>query len=68
MPLYEVTAAQDSRQDILGPRLIQAKTRGSALAFAAKTWIKIEKTTPLRAHILAGRGVKVEDATQENGE
>lgn len=67
MPLYEVTAAQDSRQDILGPRLIQAKTKSGALTFAAKTWIKIEKATPMRAHTLAARGVKVEDAT-ETGE
>lgn len=59
MAVYEVTPKGGE------PRLIEAKTKISARSFAAKDSIEVIKCTALRAHVLAGRGVKLESALEE---
>jgi hypothetical protein len=61
MPLYEVTAGKPPH--LIGPRLIKAKNKAAALAYAVGTWVNIEKCDAERAHVLSSRSVKVEDAS-----
>jgi hypothetical protein len=61
MPLYEVTAGKPP--NLIGPRLIKAKNKATALSFAVGTWFKIDKCDAERAHVLSSRGTKIEDAT-----
>jgi hypothetical protein len=46
-------------------RLIEAKTRAGARSFAAKDTIKVAKAEPHEAHKLAGEGVKLETALED---
>jgi hypothetical protein len=55
MPVYEVIGPD------LKPRLIKAKNINGARAHAAAD-IKISRPSGERAHVLAGRGVKLEFA------
>jgi hypothetical protein len=57
MPLYEITAVDTPE---FPPRLIEAKTKTGALSYAAKSFLKVEKCTAMRAHTLAARGTKIE--------
>lgn len=59
--LYEITAGKPP--NVIGPRLVKAKNLAQARAFAVKDWIKVEACDAERAHVLASRHVKVEDAT-----
>lgn len=63
MALYEVTAGKPP--NVLGPRLIEAKNVAQALAFAVESWVKVDRCSAARAHVLAGRHVKIEYANGE---
>lgn len=60
MPIYEV----DNGHDIV--RLVKANTPQSARSHCAKREFHVEIPTPERVHVLATKGIKIEDATRSD--
>jgi hypothetical protein len=64
MNLYEVISV-DREASV---RLVEAKTKAGARAFAAQDSLKVERCSASRAHTLAARGIKIENAEEEANE